>query len=63
MGRLVGNDASMQYPPLYDIWMVCSYWAILENMCNYVQLTIKTLILNVGLTFKPQMFIDTKWKY
>jgi hypothetical protein len=52
MGRSVGNDANMQYPPLHDIWIVCSYWAIIEDMCNLV-LTIKTLMLNVGLTFKP----------
>jgi hypothetical protein len=52
MGRLVGNDASMQYPPLYDIWMVCSYWAILKDMCN-LTLTIKNLMLNVGLALKP----------
>jgi hypothetical protein len=60
-GRYVWHDASMQYPSSYDIWVIFSCLTILENMCN-ITLAIKIQIVNVGLTFKPYMFIDTKWK-
>jgi len=58
----VRHDASMQYPSSYDILVICSCLTIIEDMCN-ITLAIKIQIVNVGLTFKPYMFDDTKWKH